>query len=288
MSTFTHTIVTDPLGNPFKLPFFMTQAVIDGILREFTVRDDDVFITTYPRSGTTWMQQIVHLLTCRGIQGDEHLEVVIPYLERAAAFNGLAPFEQIKTRRFFKTHLPFTFQLYRRNPAAKFIYVARNPKDCAVSLYYFMGNNYRIAYQGTWEDFVTLFISGGLIYGKWSEHVSQWWRQSRTSTNILFLKYEDLHRDPAGIAAKVACFLGVDMGPELLTAILPMTTFDQMAQSPKTNLSWAAWRADADSRPLRKGRVGDWQNHFTAEQNQRMEVMCRQLSAEFGLEFDFE
>ena len=30
------------------------------------MRPSDVFITTYPKNGTTWMQQIVHLIRNRG------------------------------------------------------------------------------------------------------------------------------------------------------------------------------------------------------------------------------
>ncbi|MBF0397529.1 MAG: sulfotransferase domain-containing protein, partial [Desulfobacterales bacterium] len=50
----------------------MTQEVIDSIIKKFIVRNDDVFITTYPRSGTTWMQQIVYLITHQGIESDKH------------------------------------------------------------------------------------------------------------------------------------------------------------------------------------------------------------------------
>ena len=32
------------------------------IWNDFKVRDDDIIVSTYAKSGTTWMQQIVHTL----------------------------------------------------------------------------------------------------------------------------------------------------------------------------------------------------------------------------------
>ncbi|MBF0101011.1 MAG: sulfotransferase domain-containing protein [Desulfobacterales bacterium] len=288
MSTYAYTTVQDPKGNPFKLPVFMTQHVIDSITQQFRVRDDDVFIVTYPRSGTTWMQQIVHLLIHQGIQGDQHLEMVIPYLERATAFDGIEKCEQTRDRRYFKTHLPITFGLYHQNPKAKFIYVARNPKDCAVSLYYFVTNNYRIAYDGTWDDFFELFISGNTIYGDWFQHVLQWWSASKKANTILFIKYEDMQSQLSDVIAKIVQFLDIPISPELMNVVISKSTFENMAGNSNTNLAWAAWRTDATTKPLRKGLVGDWKNHFSLEQNAVFDAIYQQKMEDCGLQFNFE
>lgn len=287
MSPFAYTLVKDRTGNVYRLPVFMTQAVIDSILDHFVVWNDDLFIVTYPRSGTTWMQQIVHLLFNHGVQGSDHLEVHIPYLERAIAFSGMARLQQKKEKRFFKTHLPFTFGLHTRNPKAKFIYVARNPKDCALSLYYFMSNNYRIAYKGSWDEFLHLFIAGELIYGKWFDHVLSWWNASRKFDNILFLTYESMHQNPEGIISRVASFMETTVTQELMAQIVQKTSFNEMLENPKANLSWAAWRQNASTKPLRKGCVGEWQSHFNPAQNDQFEAICRQMEAMNGPSFVF-
>jgi len=36
------------------------------IFKSFVPRNDDIFIVTYPRSGTTWLQQILYQLTTDG------------------------------------------------------------------------------------------------------------------------------------------------------------------------------------------------------------------------------
>ncbi|MCB0178687.1 MAG: sulfotransferase domain-containing protein [Anaerolineae bacterium] len=54
--------------SPF--PPFITQSIMDSLADEFVVHDDDVFVVTYPRSGTTWTEQVVHLILNQSEQGE--------------------------------------------------------------------------------------------------------------------------------------------------------------------------------------------------------------------------
>jgi hypothetical protein len=95
---------------------------------EFVPRPDDVFIVTYPRSGTTWMQMILYQLTTDGDMGFPHIYEYCPWFERSSR-SGLA-FEARPSPRLFKSHLP-----YKQVPKGpcKYIYIARDGRDVAVS-----------------------------------------------------------------------------------------------------------------------------------------------------------
>ena len=41
-------------------------------LAQFELRNDDLFIVTYPKCGTTWMQQLVKLIRARGVDDNVH------------------------------------------------------------------------------------------------------------------------------------------------------------------------------------------------------------------------
>ena len=59
-------LIQDGKGGQIKFPIFISQEDMDLIEKEFIVKDGDVFIVTYPRSGTTWTEQMVHLLVNKG------------------------------------------------------------------------------------------------------------------------------------------------------------------------------------------------------------------------------
>ena len=74
-------LVNDGKGGQIKFPVFISQADMDLIEKEFVPKDGDVFVVTYPRSGTTWTEQIVHLLVNNGEQGEQRLTDAVPWLE---------------------------------------------------------------------------------------------------------------------------------------------------------------------------------------------------------------
>jgi len=54
-----------------------------SMCKELKLRDDDVFICSYPKSGTTWMQHIVTTLLTRGAHPaeGEHISEFSPFFE---------------------------------------------------------------------------------------------------------------------------------------------------------------------------------------------------------------
>ena len=65
-------------GIPF--PSFIDQKTMDD-LNNFSLHPGDLFVVTYPKSGTTWTQQIVKLIQRGGIDDSIQLNKAIPWLE---------------------------------------------------------------------------------------------------------------------------------------------------------------------------------------------------------------
>ena len=60
---------------------------------------------------------------------------------------------------------------------AKYLYVARNPFDCAVSFYHHTRGfvrHYDFA-EGTWETFFDCFLRGEVDFGDYFDHLVSWW-----------------------------------------------------------------------------------------------------------------
>ena len=99
----------------------------------FKFRDDDIVIVTYAKSGTTWTQKIVGELIFRGaafavLSSSPWVDFRLHPLDQV-----MEMLEAQKHRRFLKTHLPLDALVFA--PQAKYLYVGRDGRDVAWSLY---------------------------------------------------------------------------------------------------------------------------------------------------------
>lgn len=181
----------------------------------FVPREDDIYVVTYPRSGTTWLQMILYQLTTGGRMDFTHISEVVPFFEKTMAAGN--DFSSLSSPRLFKTHL-------RRIPKwpGKYIYVVRNGKDVAISYFHFYKTH--LGYRGTFDQFFDRFLRGKLHYGSWFKHVSAW-RARAADPNVLILNYEDLLRDLDGCLKKIAEFCDLKVAPERHATIVENCSF---------------------------------------------------------------
>ncbi|CAN7941427.1 unnamed protein product [Ixodes hexagonus] len=171
----------------------------------------DVFIVSYPKCGTTWMQHIVYNILMDGNPPPNKLDPVfrMPFLELQgadAARHGLKPGA-------FKTHLPFDKHPYSQD--AKYIYITRNPFDCCVSFYHHTRHFPMYHFEeGTFAEFLEMFLAGKVDFGDYFKHLLSWY-DHKDDANVLFLTYEDLKKDTRSWLLKVADFLGEEYGAKL-------------------------------------------------------------------------
>ncbi|CAN7938712.1 unnamed protein product, partial [Ixodes hexagonus] len=242
-------------------------------------RSGDVFVVSYSKCGTTWTQYIVHAIVDEGRPPKSYVEFALrsPFLELMGAESAL----KMPGPGAIKTHFPFHLQPY--STKAKYIYVTRNPYDCCVSYYHHVKGSPVYQYgEVEFEDFFSAFLSGKVSGGDYFHHLLSWYER-RKDPNVLLLIYEDLISDTAAQVLKIATFLNEEYGRKLrgndgalLQKIVEMTSFENMRNKALTSME-VYRRVDSNGhvKPVkgnffRKGTIGDWKNHFTAEQTERM------------------
>eukprot|EP01035_Chromulina_nebulosa_P019753 gene19753-25685_t len=234
--------------------------LFEHIIDNFETHDNDVFVATFVKAGTTWTQQIIHQLLRKGESGGFYGESC-PWLE-ATSSEFLQPreaptwtLEKINNTpgpRYFKTHATVK-DLPRGQAKIKIIYVARNPKDSVVSLYHHAKSKPEFGYTGDFETFVQLFLVGKAENGSWFDHVLDWYKECQTHPDThLFLKYEDMYQDTAAAVKQIAEFLGFELTDEILDKVVKNSSLNEMRQSASIGLNH-----------LRKGGYGGWRSVFT-------------------------
>ncbi|XP_006873094.1 PREDICTED: sulfotransferase 1C4-like [Chrysochloris asiatica] len=261
----------------------------------FQAKPDDLLISTYPKAGTTWAQEIVDLIQNNGdIEKSKRapIHVRIPFIEwvHPAIGSGLEKANALPSPRTLKTHLPIDLlppSFLEKN--CKIIYVARNPKDNMVSYYHFHRMNKALPHPGTWEEYFESFLAGKVCWGSWYDHVKGWWK-AKDQHRILYLFYEDMKKNPKDEIQKLAKFIGNNLDDEVLDRIVHHTSFDVMKLNPMANYSLVPVEImnHSISPFMRKGSVGDWKNYFTVAQNERFDEDYKKNMEDTSLSFQFQ
>ncbi|KAL1414131.1 hypothetical protein MTO96_000950 [Rhipicephalus appendiculatus] len=269
--------------------YFSGEAVLSALA--YKPQRGDLFLVGYPKSGTTWTTHIMYniLTDTKDSASTFDLMINFPLLDMLGAEAAVyAPKPSA-----FRSHLPFYKIPY--SAEAKYVYIARNPYDTCVSFYHHTRRMPVHQFQdGTFDEFFELFIQGRVAFGDYFQHVISWYEHNN-DPNLLLLTYEELKRDTSRCILKIAEFMGQEWiqkfqeNPELFSQILEKTSIEQMkkvfnnrAQKPlfidspflktvrpefrKRLLAFIA--AVEPPKPgdfVRKGQVGDWKNHFSAD-----------------------
>eukprot|EP00092_Neocalanus_flemingeri_P039868 GFUD01043423.1.p1 GENE.GFUD01043423.1~~GFUD01043423.1.p1 ORF type:complete len:322 (+),score=76.56 GFUD01043423.1:113-1078(+) len=251
-------------------------AILQAIHRHFHHRDSDVHVVTYPKAGTSWLQEIVWLVNH---QADVEQSSLTPsgqrtvYIELIHKDGGeddrVKSLENMASPRHVKWHHPAWLLPKKVTESGKIIYLYRNPKDTAVSWFHFQRMNKLYGFTGTFEEFLPLFMEDKVPYGSYWENLHSWWKL-KDQENVLILTYESLQVDIEQGIRKIANFLEKDISDEQIGIIRRHTSFASMKANPMTNGSKIP-KIEGESDFLRKGKVGDWKNYFSSEQNEKME-----------------
>jgi len=189
----------------------------------FQSENSDVFISTYAKSGTTWMQQIVHQVRSPGDDQYNDIYEVVPWLEMAKVMKMDPAAEQAGGFRAFKTHLP-----YKKLPKpGRYITVFRNPASVIPSFYRFLGDWYFDT------DGVSLDEFGRRVYLESSEghanHFTQWFNRL-DKDDTLILCYEDMVQKPEHVPIVVAEFLGLSLTNDMKDKVIHQCSREYMAE----------------------------------------------------------
>ena len=252
------------------------------IERDITMFPDDVFLTSYPRSGNTWTRFLVGNL----VHPDEpvtflNVERLVPdmYKHSDRRLRGLP------RPRILKSHECFDPR-YK-----KIIYVVRDPRDVAISNYHWEMKQRSVRDDYPIETFVQRWMDG--VYwgrvGCWADHVTSWLSTRQGREGFLLLRYEDMLEDAARELKKVASFLEIPPDAERIANAVRRSSADEMRKLEKSQAHlWSSTKSTRQDVPfVRSAQAGGWRTGLPEGAVAQLEAAWGHLMTHLGYELLF-
>lgn len=221
-----------------------------------------LLIAGFPKSGNTWLGYMLsYILGAKYIDlydvdqkptlHKETLQLLEGHLSHKSDYEAVC-----------KTHDRFRFFSDPIGLASfdKVIHIVRDPRDIAVSYYFYLFYHEPIA-SGNPEGVLSRkhFFARKYYWKKtvyqvsrdWPLHTMSW----RAYEGALLVRYEDLHIDCLAVLQRICSFLDWEYNPRLLLEAIDRFTFDRLSGGRKIG----------EEHPIsffRKGIIGDFRNHF--------------------------
>ncbi|KAK1296383.1 Cytosolic sulfotransferase 15 [Acorus calamus] len=292
--------------------FWFHRSLLEEIMAaqdHFVARPTDIILATFPKSGTTWLKALTFATINRkrtDVAGPNNpLSMLsklnphecVPFITSLYHNGRLPDLDSLPVPRLFAEHAPFSL-LPESVPGSgsRIVYLCRNPKDNLVSLWHHSLARARargVAQYHSFDEVFELFCSGISMVGPIWEHALGYWRESlRRPERVMFMKYEQLKGDTGGCLKRLAEFIGCPFSEEeeregKVEEIVGMCSFERLSElevNKTGRMSFGSTEIE-NKEYFRKGEVGDWNRHLTAEMAERLDRIIEEKLKGSGLEF---
>lgn len=227
--------------------------------------DRDVFLVTYPRSGTTWASCIAASLIF-GVSPESLRDIdnMVPDIHALPESSRVPAADNY----LVKSHLPLSgvppYGDYRR-----VVYLIRDPRDVLLSYHRFALAQHD--YRGDLVAFAADSACGRIWPCSWQEHVASWLgpRKTPQSFELTVLRYEDFVAEPVETSVKLAKALGLEASRSRIEEVVADATPDAMRRREAKGRS----HAKPGLKFIGPATAGGWKDRLLGEDVEALRIV---------------
>ncbi|NHZ86445.1 MAG: hypothetical protein GWP19_11280 [Planctomycetia bacterium] len=225
-----------------------------------------IFITSLPKSGSTWLSNM-----CSGLDGFDLFAPIKWNTYIAKEWDDSRwdlnedIFKEFRNKlaviRGHTWAIPKNLNVLEQSNL-KYIIGVRDPRDKLISEYWHSRN-----FPGHWAHdqaqklSISEFITYKLESGEFEKETLNWirnWLKNRDIKKSTVIRYEDMLNDPITVLKKIFNFLGFKIEQKKIENIIEINSFDKITGRKRGESD--------DTKFIRKGVSGEWKTIFSKEQ----------------------
>lgn len=261
------------VSKPKLIPFY-----IDRLLKYSKTDSFDVLLVSYPKSGRTWLQNLLVEIGKLGFDPDNEIDEQtsisdaltklgedkndFPYI---LATHAKSSWEQVEPLHDEEQIQKEDFEEFGKK---KVIYLYRDPRDVLVSQYYHIKLRNNIS-KIEKEDLINNKVIGikKIIFfmNKWMEY------SEKHKDQIFRMSYEEMKKDTIGTLKKMNQFIGMPVSDEIIQKAIEQSDIKKMQKKQASSTNKDPWTqtnkpSNINSFQSRKGITGEHKEFFSKEQ----------------------
>ena len=235
------------------------------------LRRSDILLTSFPKSGNTWIRFFLcNLISIEEWDGET---VTFPKLDATMPELGVSnllrswPHETIpRVVKTHKSHWPFFGE--RRS-----ILLVRDPRDVMVSYYHFEKGKKQGQFDGSFSAFLHHPKFG---LRAWCEHLCSW----RDSADVI-IAYERLKEDDLREFTRMLDAVDISLSPSLTKRAAERSRFEEVRKiESESGVREKRDHFEEGKRFTRKGETGQWEGYFSADDMDYMRGLVHEYDIE--------
>lgn len=213
------------------------------------LRSDDVLLSSFPRSGNTWVRFLLcNLISLNELDGETvDFTLLNRTMPELGVNNLLQPWKWKTIPRIVKTHKNY-LPIFSK---CRSIGIVRDPRDVMVSYFHFMSHRKQL-FSGSFSEFIRTQRWG---LPAWFNHYASW---SKYWT--LLIHYEGLKKDTFGELKRLISFLNVTLPDDCLEQAVERASAGKVEPRDTTTSG-----VPDHARFVRSTGVNQWQDYFEQE-----------------------